>query len=136
MYKLFMLVVRYLPIITAAAYALRTIAAWFYVDMGPISHVFGMSLMPWLLCYLGAFVFRFCIYHRVFLWYIAFDNTINALDRSIHIPLDDLAWLSVNTVAICVTLLIILFIHMKRNGLNFFIKKHVDADDTNMIDHG
>ena len=116
-FKAFLLIVRSAPAIIAMAYGLRTILAWFGIEFSILSHLFGLSLFPWLLCYIAARAFRYCTYHRALLWYVMADNVINVSDYYIHFPVNDIFMLSVNTIIFCIGVFAALFIHMKANGI-------------------
>ena len=65
LYRVLLIILKYIPIVIALCYMLNTI---FYIE--PLSNIVGVSLLTWIFLYLSSVVFKFCFYHRMFLWYI------------------------------------------------------------------
>ena len=59
-HKLLLLVLKFIPMVTALCYLLNTVFACFGIDTPILSHISGMSLLPWLFILIATFVFRFC----------------------------------------------------------------------------
>lgn len=74
MYKLLILMLKYIPMLISLVYVLNTALSYFYIDIPVLSNLAGMSILPWIFMYLSATVFRFCLYHKMFLHYIL-ENT-------------------------------------------------------------
>ena len=70
MYKLLILMLKYIPMLISLVYVLNTALSYFYIDIPVLSNLAGMSILPWIFMYLSATVFRFCLYHKMFLHYI------------------------------------------------------------------
>lgn len=66
-YKLFIVVLKYTPILIALCYVLNTVTAVFGIYIEPLSNIAGMSLLTWIFLYIATYVFKFCIYHRLLL---------------------------------------------------------------------
>ena len=62
-----------------------TILSYFEVEGSIISYL--NALLVWLFLYLSSFVFRFCRWHRMFLYYLLVEGCINCYDYEIGIPL-------------------------------------------------
>lgn len=80
LYKVFLIALRILPMAISLCYLLNTITAYLGYDIQVFSFIGGVSLLPWLFLYISAWVFRFCVYHRMFLYYILADDIINYTD--------------------------------------------------------
>lgn len=118
--KISQLLIKYIVPVSAVAQMLRTIVAWFGIDLHILSYCFGLSLSSWVLYYALAEVNLYCYYHKALLWYIFVDGLINIVDYRYDIPVSDLTWLSVNTVLVAITLIAVLIIHMKRKHIRVF----------------
>lgn len=70
-YKLLILMLKYIPMLISLVYVLNTALSYFYIDIPVLSNLAGMSILPWIFMYLSATVFRFCLYHKMFLHYIS-----------------------------------------------------------------
>ena len=93
LYKLEIVGIKYIPIIIAVLYFLNTILDAFGIYQDIISHLTGISLLPWCFLLLSSFVFKFCVYHRIPLYYIAINHIIALIDYYIDIPLNLEIWI-------------------------------------------
>ena len=86
LYKIEMGILKVIPMLLAGCYFLNTTLSYFNIDTPLFSYIGGMSLLPLLFVYLSSFVFRFCVYHRMFLYYIFVSDCISYYDLYIGIP--------------------------------------------------
>jgi len=112
-HKLLLVILKVIPVITALCYMLNTTLACFGIDAFFFSHISGMSLLPWLFILIATYVFRFCIYHRMFLYYILMCDIINMTDYYIGIPVDTFNMLILHFVITGVFMLLILHFYVK-----------------------
>lgn len=80
LYKVFLVALKILPMLISLCYLLNTITAYLGYNIEIFSFIGGVSLLPWIFLYLSAVVFRFCMYHKMFLFYTLSDDIINYLD--------------------------------------------------------
>ena len=114
-YKLLIIVLKFIPMLTALCYMSSTIFNYFGYNIEPLSNIGGMSLLTWLFIYLASIVFNFCSYHRVFLWYIFIDDTFNIIDYYITIPISTDNILMLHNIFIGITLFTVLILYVKDN---------------------
>ena len=114
-YKLPIIVLKFIPILTALCYMSSTIFNYFGYNIEPLSNIGGMSLLTWLFIYLASIVFNFCSYHRVFLWYIFIDDIFNIIDYYITIPISTDNILMLHNIFIGITLFTVLILYVKDN---------------------
>ena len=112
-HKLLIVMLKFIPMITALCYFANELASFFGIDTPLFSHIAGMSLLPWLFILLAAFVFKFCIYHRMFLYYILVIDLLNIYDYYIGIPLNTYSLFVVHAIVACVFLFLILYFYVK-----------------------
>lgn len=112
LYKILLLLLKYIPIIIALFYVLNTITALVGIDIPVLSHIAGMSLFTWIFMYIAAWVFQFCIYHRMFLYYILTTDLINIYDYYIGINYDIVP---IHITLIGTSLFLILYFYVKHN---------------------
>ena len=117
-YKLLIIVLKFIPILTALCYMSSTIFNYFGYNIEPLSNIGGMSLLTWLFIYLASIVFNFCSYHRVFLWYIFIDDIFNIIDYYITIPISTDNILMLHNIFIGITLFTVLVLYVKDNKVN------------------
>ena len=114
-YKLLIIVLKFIPMLTALCYMSSTIFNYFGYNIEPLSNIGGMSLLTWLFIYLASIVFNFCAYHRVFLWYIFIDDIFNIIDYYITIPISTDNILMLHNIFIGITLFTVLILYVKDN---------------------
>lgn len=114
-YKLLIIVLKFIPMLTALCYMSSTIFNYFGYNIEPLSNIGGMSLLTWLFIYLASIVFNFCSYHRVFLWYIFIDDIFNIIDYYITIPVSTDNILMLHNIFIGITLFTVLILYVKDN---------------------
>ena len=120
-YKLLIIVLKFIPILTALCYMSSTIFNYFGYNIEPLSNIGGMSLLTWLFIYLASIVFNFCSYHRVFLWYIFIDDIFNIIDYYITIPISTDNILMLHNILIGITLFTVLILYVKNNKCKVLI---------------
>lgn len=113
LYKTLLLLLKYIPIITGILYIVNTVLSYFYIDIPAISSLVGISLSTWIFMYISAIVFKFCIYHKMFLHYILIVDILNIIDLYIGIPLDNLELLMLHMVLLGLFLVLILGLYVK-----------------------
>lgn len=114
-YKGFVLVVKYIPFITAFCYMLNTELAYIGLTFEPLSNLAGMSLTTWLFLYIASIVFKFCVYHRLFLWYIFADDTLNIVDYYITIPMSTDNLLMLHNILLGLVLFAVLYVYIRHS---------------------
>lgn len=96
MYKLLILMLKYIPMLISLVYVLNTALSYFYIDITVLSNLAVMSILPWIFMYLSATVFKFCLYHKTFLYYILVTDIINIVGYYVGIPVKDLELLMIH----------------------------------------
>lgn len=65
--------------------------------------------------YIATYVFKFCNYHRLLLYFILVDDSINIYDYYFTIPLEDHVMLELHTSLIGILVIVLLINHVKSN---------------------
>lgn len=112
-YKIELFTIRVIPMAIAAIYLLNAILSYCYIDLPILSWIGGLSLLPWLFLYLSSFVFKFCIYHRMFLYYIAVCNIFSYIDYTWGLPISDRGLFLLNIIIAGIFLFVILYLKLK-----------------------
>lgn len=113
LYKLLIGSLKTIPMVISLLYLVNVIFSYYCIDIPLLSIIGGMSLLPWLFLYLASFVFHFCTYHRMFLYYILVNNIITLTDYYIGIPLNNRDLFIFNLTITGVFLFIILYLKIK-----------------------
>ena len=96
-------------------YVLNSILSYFNIDILLLSVISGMSILSWLFLFISSFVFRFCIYHRLPLYYILITDIINYYDNIIGIPINNRSLFVLNIIIIGVFILLIVYFKFKQH---------------------
>ena len=89
LYRIFLYLVKVIPMLCSAIYILNTALSYFSIDVPAFSYIGGCSVLTILFMYLSSYVFRFCAWHRMFIHYIAVNWILNIVDYHIGIPVSD-----------------------------------------------
>ena len=103
--------IKTIPIIISIIYFINTVLTYFGFRFEIFSAICGMSLLPLLFIYLSSKVFKFCLRHRLFIYYITFSELEAWIDYLIGVPISSEAFL----VFVCIIffILIISSIYLK-----------------------
>ena len=116
LYKVEIGLLKIIPMVLAGIYLNNTILSYFLdIDLIILSYIGGISLLPLIFLYLSSYVFRFCIYHRVFLHYITINELILILDTHIGLPISDLEYFCLQMSIFGISLFLFLYLYVKSN---------------------
>ena len=88
-HKVFLGFLKVLPMIMAGLFLLNTVLSYFYIEVSAISYLAGVGIVPWLFIMVASYIFKFCEYHRMFLWYILVNNILCWLDYEYTLPISN-----------------------------------------------
>lgn len=114
LYKSILILLRFIPFIIALIYVVYTAFAFFGIDLIILGYLAHMSILPWIFIFLASFVFKFCIVHRLPLYYILVADSITTLDAYIGIPLEWFHLLMLHAIIVGGFIFLILYFHQKR----------------------
>ena len=113
LYKAFLLLLKFLPLLLALVSVLNTVLSFFTIDLVILSYIGSVSLLPLIFMYLAAFVFRFCLYHRIFLDYTVVSTIITVYDYYIGVPVTDAGIMTLQLVLFFAACVVALIAHLK-----------------------
>jgi len=102
-----------IPMLLAFLAILNTMFGFLGIDCSIISMLGGISFLPLVFLYLASFVFRFCVYHRMFLHYILVNNTLELVDYYIGIPIDTFNLFVLHVILIGLFLFLVLYFYRR-----------------------
>ena len=76
LYKLFLIILKYLPHLVGTLYFIYAILSM-YLDAHIMNYIINLSILPLFYILVSSFVFRFCIVHRIPIYYIVIMNILN-----------------------------------------------------------
>ena len=89
LYKMELYLIKIIPMLFAGLSLLNTTLSYFDIDIPLISYIGSVSILTLMFMYLSSYVFKFCIYHRMFIHYTSLNWILNIIDYYIGIPLDN-----------------------------------------------
>ena len=113
-YKALIQFLKVLPMILAACNCLNTYLSFYGYEAPIVSYIGGISFTGWLFIYLAAIVFRFCIYHRMFLYYVLLNNLLSVYEYHFGFPVSDATFIRIYTFITGIFLFLILFFYRKK----------------------
>lgn len=115
LHKIFLLILKVIPLVNALGCLLNTLFAYYNIETPWISFTTGMSLTTWLFIYLATFVFKFCIYHRLPIYYIVLSDIIAYYDIIVGIPINNRSLFTLNLIIAGVFILLIVYFKFKQH---------------------
>lgn len=80
-----------------------------------LSILSGTSILTLLFLIIVSFVFKFCLYHRIFLYYAATIDIINWIDFLYTIPISTIFLLSIELILAGITIIIAIMSYVENN---------------------
>lgn len=112
-YKVMLGLLKVIPMLLALSAILGMMLDFFGIDNYIFSLIGGISFFPLLFLYIISFVFRFCLYHRMFLHYVVANNVLTYYDYYIGMPISDAGLFMVHMFLIGLFLFLILYFYRK-----------------------
>lgn len=114
LYKIELYWIKIIPMLLAVFSFTDTILSYIGINTEIIAYI--NAIVVWLFLFLSSIIFKFCKWHRLFLYYILTENLINAYDCTYVIPLDlkNMIVVQLMIVLIFITLGIYFHIHDKQ----------------------
>ena len=118
LHKILLLSIKIMPMLISIFYLLNTILTFFNIDVIIISFIASVSLLPLLFMFLCSIVFQFCLYHRMFLYYIFICNLITYIDYKYTLPLSNFGLLMLYMIVSGISLFVILYSYVSNTKFN------------------
>lgn len=79
-YKYELLVIKTIPMVLSGICILNSSLSYFDIELPILSYIGGASLIMIVFMYLSSAVFKFCVYHRLFIHYLLFSMLLITVD--------------------------------------------------------
>ena len=112
-YKALIQLLKVLPMILAVCGCINTYISFFGYEAPILSYLGGISFTGWIFVYIAAIVFRFCIYHRMFLYYVLLNNLLSVYEYHVGFPINDATLIRIYSFITGLFLFLILFFYRK-----------------------
>ena len=115
LYKLELICIKVIPYLIALCYVANTISSYIYKELPIFSLIGGMSILPLIFLYISSFVFRFCIYHRLPIYYVFITDILTYYDIYIGVPLSTRNYFALNLLILGVFILLLVYFKFKQH---------------------
>ena len=116
-HKILILAIKFIPTLVASFYFVTTLLHYYGIEPLFMQYLVSQSLISIILLYLLSAVFKFCLYHRIFIHYISTNFILSYFDNSYGIPISDKQYLYLQMYLLFMALLIALFSYIKKNNI-------------------
>ena len=112
-HKLFLGFLKVLPMVIAGLFLLNTVLSYFDIDWPILSYIASVGFIPWLFIMIASYIFKFCEYHRMFLWYVLVNNILCWTDQEFGLPISDWNFFVLHIIIAGLFLFLVLYFHQK-----------------------
>lgn len=116
LYKIELLTIKMIPYIIMVCYFLNSLLSYFDIDTQLLSLIGGLSVLPLIFLLISSFVFKFCIYHRLPLYYVIVVDVLNYYDSLVGLPISNRSLFVLNMLILGIFVLLIVFYKFKQHG--------------------
>lgn len=128
-YKIELGFLKVIPILIAVIYTVSSFTSYFGLDIQLLSILGGTSFVPLMFILVSSFCFEFCIFHRIFIYYILALNCINYYDWYIGIPVSDKNLLIIVSIFFMCSCSLALFFYLRRKKYDEDNKRITNKDN-------
>lgn len=79
--------VKVIPMVISGIYVLNTVLSYFYIDLPVLSYIVQFLFIAFML--IASYAFKFCKWHRMFIYYILLILILNIIDYHVGIPISN-----------------------------------------------
>ena len=113
MKKWFLILVKWIPFVLSILVVIQILCNLIGMPAIFCSILGDTSLLPLLFILIASFLFKFCLYHRMFIYYIFTNNIICFIDDKYEIPISYRSYLVLHLIIAAIFLFIILYLKFK-----------------------
>lgn len=115
LYKIEIYLLKILPALIACIYLINIFLSYFCIEIKALNYLGHLSIIPMIFIFISSYVFKFCEYHRVPLYYIIANNTISIIDLYLGIPVTNYELLMIHSLIAGLSIIIIIVLYVKSN---------------------
>lgn len=115
LYKIQLYLIKVIPMVMAFICLVNTVTSYFDIELPILAYIASNSVLTIVFFYISSYVFRFCMFHRMFIHYNTLMWLLNIYDMYIGIPVNDRELLSIYLIITTVFMFIILHIYVKNH---------------------
>lgn len=115
LYKLELVIIKFIPYIISIIYIVNNILSYFGIDLFILSLIGGTSILTIIFLLVSSFVFKFCIYHRIPIYYIIISDILAYYDNLIGIPISNRSLFTLHLIIIGIFILLLVYFKFKQH---------------------
>lgn len=128
-HKLFLVFLKIVPFLLGLEYFLATLLQLFDIDVYLLSYLFYLGIVPWLFLLVTSFVFKFCEYHRIFLYYILLNEILNMVNYNTDLFGSDDTFIRIHFVVFFLAIILTTTLYLYAKHKNSNTTKSVAEND-------
>lgn len=114
-HQMLIISIKFLPIVIAVVYLVNTILFYVGIDVPYLSLLGGTSILTVAFMYICSAVFKFCLYHRLFIHYILVNDLLNWASLITKSEWLDTYLFRIVLITTALFIFLITYIHVKSN---------------------
>lgn len=111
--RILLYLIKIIPVFASLVYYINSILIVLNINIPILSYLTGMSLLPLFFFYIASITFRFCLWHRLFIYYIFISDIISIFDYYIGIPMNAVEMIIFATLIFCVFAFLITWTYVR-----------------------
>ena len=111
-HKILLILLKYLPVALGVEYFLATVLQYFDVEVGYLSYGFYIGLVPLIFIFVCSYVFKFCEYHRIYLYYIILNEVMNIINYNVELNITDTAFIRIHIIVFFIATLLTTILYL------------------------
>lgn len=106
--------VKVIPMVISGIYVLNTVLSYFYIDLPVLSYIVQFLFIAFMLT--ASYAFKFCKWHRMFIYYILLILILNIVDYHVGIPISNRGLLLIYVIITGIFMFYIIYLKFGRNS--------------------
>ncbi len=111
-HKLFLLSLKLLPPIMAVGCFLSTVFQYFYIEEIITTELCFAGILPILFLVFTSYVFKFCEYHRIYLYYIILNEVMNIINYNVELNITDTVFIRIHIIVFFIATLLTTILYL------------------------
>jgi cytochrome bd-type quinol oxidase subunit 1 len=127
-FRVMLYIFRLLPYIIALFYLLATVFNIVGIDSNWVAHIFYLSIISWGFLIYTSFLFKFCVHHRVPLYYILLNDLISMVNELSYVNIETITFCRLHIILLGICLFIYLWLYLKYKKYDKYNKESAIAN--------
>lgn len=133
LYKATIFALKLLPVTMAFGYFMNSLSTYMGIGVQIITHYLGLVISPLLFILLASYVFKFCEYHRMFIYYIVIDELFLITDWYFKLPISNKGICIIHFIISGIFLFLAVFFYIKKRREDKLKVCNNDKDNKKLI---